>query len=210
MQRMSVFGQALAAAVYLVGCGSGDDSGAEPPAFPDTNTPPVQTPEDTGTEPDGDTPGATDMPAGNEGMDPDLGLDPSETPDEQTPPEVDPVVPEVINNGRIVGGNCTLVCLDASTDPDAQGVTDGWGFEQSRSCLTPESQLALTSMPCVIPELLPLPALPPVFPPAGVQRPDGNLSRGFFVSGGRLFDNQGNVTTIPRISAYGMNVTVQN
>jgi mannan endo-1,4-beta-mannosidase len=39
---------------------------------------------------------------------------------------------------------------------------------------------------------LPLPALPPELPPAGVQRPDGNLSKGFFVSGGRLFDSQGN------------------
>jgi mannan endo-1,4-beta-mannosidase len=128
-------------------------------------------------------------------MNPDLGLDPTEPDPSNTPTDVAPEVPveEVdVNNGRIVGGNCTLVCSNGSTDPDAQGLTDGWGYESSRSCITPESELALASPLCSIAELLPVPALPPEVPAGNVPRPAGNLSTGFFVSGGRLFDQLGN------------------
>jgi len=37
--------------------------------------------------------------------------------------------------GVLVGGECRLVCMDDSTDADASGVTDGWGFEQGVSCI---------------------------------------------------------------------------
>src|SRR5690606_16409883 len=135
------------------------------------------------------------MPAGEEGMSPELGLDPGAPPPpaESETPVVDPDLPEgvLFGNGRVVGGACTLVCTDDSTDPDAAGQTDGWGFESGRSCLVPQSELTLSSEPCDIPELAPLPALPPELPAAPVTRPEGNLSTGFFVSGGRLFDRLG-------------------
>ena len=107
------------------------------------------------------------------------------------PAAEEPALPEM-GNGRQVNGACTLVCSDASTDADRSGVTDGWGFERGRSCLTPESALALANAPCDIPELLPLPALPPKLPTGSVPRPAGNLSTGFYVAGGRLIDPLGN------------------
>jgi hypothetical protein len=185
--------QALVAAAYLSGCGSGDDAGAAPagstipPAVPGTGAP--VDPENPGNEaPPGEN--AT----GAEGIDADIGLDPTQ-PDPGVPPEGAPEVPvEAVdpNNGRIVGGSCTLVCTSDATDADAQGVTDGWGYESSRSCITPASDLALSSALCSIPELLPVPALPPAIPTGTVPRPVETLSRGFFVSGGRLLDQRGN------------------
>src|SRR5688572_30126200 len=149
MQRASLACQALMAVVYLMGCGSGDDSGTSPPFVGAAETPsPVgDTPADP-SSPDSEVPPG-DTAAGNEGQNPDLGLDPSDpaAPTDGTPPEVAPEVPvEEIdpNNGRLVGGSCTLVCSSDATDADAQGVLDGWGYESSRSCITPESQMALT------------------------------------------------------------------
>lgn len=181
----------LVAAVYLAGCGGGDDGAATPgfaPGFPsaggaDPGAPPAAPPTtDEGVAPD---PSAE---AGSEGMNPDLGLAPSdpEAPTPELPAGIE------FGNGRIVDGSCTLVCADASTDPDAAGVTDGWGYESGRSCLTPASQLATANALCDIPELAPVPELPPEIPTGVVPRPDGTLSEGFFVSGGRLFDRFGN------------------
>jgi mannan endo-1,4-beta-mannosidase len=184
MQRMSFVCHALVAAVYLAGCG-GDGESA--PAFDGT------APTEGGAgmsaapaaPPSGEAP-APEMGAGAEGMDPAIDLAPA------APDAIDPMVPGApIGNGRIVGGACTLVCTDASTDPDGQGQTDGWGFESNRSCLTPQSDLALQNAPCDIPELLPLPPLPAEIPEGNTPRPAGNLSTGFFVSGGRLFDRLG-------------------
>lgn len=180
----------LVAAVYLAGCGGGDDGMSAPgfdPGLPSGEPPAPAAPAPT---PDGAAP-APNLEAGSEGMDPDLGLAPSEpaSPSTQTP-----TLPPGIQfgNGRIVDGSCTLVCADASTDPDATGTTDGWGYESGRSCLTPESPRALESEPCDIPELAPVPELPPEIPAGAVPRPAENLSTGFFVSGGRLFDRLGN------------------
>jgi len=36
-----------------------------------------------------------------------------------------------------VGGTCFAVCLDDSTDADAAGVTDGWGYEDDATCVVP-------------------------------------------------------------------------
>jgi cellulase (glycosyl hydrolase family 5) len=187
MLRTGFVCQALVA-VYLLGCGGGDDGdGGLPPSFPgapstsDGSTPNTDTPPASP-----DVPGTTDMQAGSEGTDPNLDLDPTQPEQPAAPPAV------TGGNGRLVNGACTLVCSSDLTDPDASGQTDGWGFESNRSCLTPESQLALANAPCDIPELLPLPALPPEIPPGGITRPEGNLSNGFFVSGGRLFDRFGN------------------
>jgi mannan endo-1,4-beta-mannosidase len=188
MQRMSFVCQALVAAVYLAGCGSGDDAGA---------TPPVSNAESGGAGTTGDTtepgapvtPGSDEMGAGAEGVDPGLGLAPADPggPAPQTP------APDAVQggNGRLVGGACTLVCADASTDPDAQGQIDGWGFESNRSCLVPGSPNELQNAPCDIPELLPLPPLPVEIPEGNTPRPAGTASNGFFVSGGRLFDRLG-------------------
>jgi len=180
--------------LWLAGCGAGDDTGANPPVF--VETPPAG---------EGATaPGPAEMPAnpaepgaGAEASNPDLGLAPSAppgasaptTPEQPTTPALPPGL--LFGNGRLVGGACTFVCSNASTDPDAQGQTDGWGFERGRSCLTPESQLALQNMPCDIPELAPLPPIPAEIPEGNTPRPAGVLSRGFFVSGGRLFDPVG-------------------
>jgi hypothetical protein len=191
MQRASLACQALVAMVYLSACGSGDDTGPNPPLGGSPEAP-VPGPAADPAVPAGDLPPGENA-AGNEGMNPDLGLDPSqpEVPGTATPPEV-PVEEVDPNNGRLVGGSCTLVCISDATDADGQGVTDGWGYESSRSCLTPESQLATSSEPCSIPELLPLPALPPKLPTGVVPRPEGTLTQGFYVAGGRLFDRLGN------------------
>jgi mannan endo-1,4-beta-mannosidase len=191
MLRIRFASQTLAGWVWLAGCGAGDDTSAAPPAFA-----PVS--EDTGTP----APGAPEAqpnplaPANPspEGANPGLGLEPGASPPSTGQP-IEPEQPEVpallFGNGRIVGADCTLVCADASTDPNPQGQTDGWGFERGRSCLTPGSELALESEPCDIPELAPLPPLPPELPEGNIPRPPGNLSTGFFVSGGRLFDRFG-------------------
>ena len=193
--RTSIVGRALAAAVYLAGCG-GDEGGAETAAFDPNGTgseggAPVQP---SPSEPPSAAP-PSDGEASAEGMAPDLGLDPGAAPPAATAPEAPAAeLPPGIQfgNGRVIDGGCTLVCADASTDPDAAGATDGWGYESGRSCLTPESQPAIESPLCDIPELAPVPALPPEIPAGAVTRPDGNLSKGFFVSGGRLFDLRGN------------------
>ena len=46
-----------------------------------------------------------------------------------------PETPSTPGGGVLVGGECRLVCMDDSTDADAEGVTDGWGFEQGVSCV---------------------------------------------------------------------------
>lgn len=177
MQRSFVC-QALIAAICLAGCGSGEDhaapsafGGAVPtPAGVGMDAPPVAAPAPVGP--------AAGM--GNEGIDPDLELAPGTAPDGVQ-----------FGNGRSIGDECTLVCSDASSDADGQGNTDGWGFESNRSCLTPDSALALEADPCDIPELAPLPEVPTEIPPGNTPRPAGNLSTGFFVSDGRLFDRLG-------------------
>jgi mannan endo-1,4-beta-mannosidase len=190
MQQTNVVCRALMALSCLAGCGGGDETGAPPPPFTD-GTPAADgaSVDTTPTAPMMDAPAATDTPAGREDTTSDIGRDPTEP----TPPAIDPELPPGVQfgNGRIVGGSCTLVCVDASTDPDAQGSTDGWGYERDRSCLVPDSALAIQSPPCDIPELAPLPPAPVVIPEGNVPRPAGNLSTGFFVSDGRLFDRLG-------------------
>jgi hypothetical protein len=194
MQRSSLVSQVLMAAVYVLGCGGSDDSGADSPMFGDTGADEAS-PEGESSAP-GTTspPGATPEAPSGEEPDPNIGVSPSEPVSPTQPPvsTVPPVPGTTFGNGRVVGNACTLVCSNDLTDPDAAGLTDGWGFESGRSCLTPQSELALNSPACDIPELLPLPALPPAIPTASVARPAGNLSTGFFVADGRLFDAAGN------------------
>ncbi|HTV21571.1 MAG TPA: cellulase family glycosylhydrolase [Polyangiaceae bacterium] len=196
MHRSGWLAQSVLGLAWLAGCGAGDDTGAPAPPFegaaPVDGVPMM--PASGMNEPSTNAPSPN---AGSEGTDPGLGLEPSqpapgtgETPTPEQPEA--PAVPGLLfGNGRVIGDDCTLVCVDASTDPDAQGLTDGWGFERGRSCLTPESALALESDPCDIPELAPLPPLPAEIPEGNVRRPDGMLTTGFFVTGGRLFDRFG-------------------
>lgn len=46
-----------------------------------------------------------------------------------------PDTPSVPGTGVLINGSCTLVCSDASTDADAAGATDGWGYERGVSCV---------------------------------------------------------------------------
>lgn len=39
--------------------------------------------------------------------------------------------------GVLIEGECRPLCMDDSTDADANGVTDGWGFEMGTSCVVP-------------------------------------------------------------------------
>lgn len=185
MPHPSLVFHVLAGSLVLAGCGAGADRGDAGPIFMegsasdsagmDMNAPGVSSP----------------SAAGGEDPSPDIGLDPSASLDPALPAE--PMAPEVpLDNGRIVDGTCTLVCADASTDPDDRGATDGWGFESDQSCLVPGSDLELGGEPCGIPGLGPVPPTEVVIPEGNVPRPAGNLSTGFFVSDGRLFDRLGN------------------
>lgn len=58
-----------------------------------------------------------------------------------------PENPSTPGSGTLVGTTCTLVCMDASTDADASGVTDGWGWERGQSCVVSGSA-ADTATPC--------------------------------------------------------------
>lgn len=48
-----------------------------------------------------------------------------------------PDTPSMPGTGVLINGSCTLVCTDASTDPDAAGAVDGWGYERGVSCVVP-------------------------------------------------------------------------
>jgi mannan endo-1,4-beta-mannosidase len=98
--------------------------------------------------------------------------------------------PPLSGGGLLVNGTCVPVCASNASDADAMGVTDGWGWENEKSCLVSGSMVASQGMAC---ELVPLNPEPPyVVPDGNVTRPEGTDSAGFFVSGGRLYDRRGN------------------
>jgi mannan endo-1,4-beta-mannosidase len=194
MQRLGFMGSVALVLAHLAGCGAGDGGDDTPPPFSGGANPPDGTgmgavPSSENAASDPATPEEPSSPG--EGMNPDIDLEPTDSASEPSAP-IDTGIPGVqFGNGRIVGGNCTLVCGDASTDPDAQGNTDGWGYERDRSCLVPGSALEDNGQPCDIPELAPIPPVDVIIPEGNTPRPSGNLSTGFFVSGGRLFDRRG-------------------
>jgi hypothetical protein len=95
-----------------------------------------------------------------------------------------------MGSGLLINGSCVPVCLSSATDADALGVTDGWGWENEKSCLVSGSMVASQGAPC---DLVPMASPPPyVVPDGNVTRPAGTDSAGFFVSGGRLYDRRGN------------------
>lgn len=69
-----------------------------------------------------------------------------------------PMLPE--GDGFLVGDQCFAPCASDATDADAQGVTDGFGFEQGASCVVEGSEPALSAIPCV-PEPLDPADVPP-------------------------------------------------
>jgi hypothetical protein len=93
--------------------------------------------------------------------------------------------------GRLIMEMCVPLCTVAGTDPDG----DGYGFEFGASCLVPGSAPAARGIDCRVG--VPEPTTPPITlnpnPPRGaVSKPAGVASRGFFVTGGRLYDKFGN------------------
>lgn len=136
---------------------------------------------------------------GGEGVDTELNLDATEQTDA---PGVDesPAVQAPIADGRLVDGACLAICQSDATDPDGDGVRDGWGFENGESCLVaglePQEGREVCDFGDDGVSGLPGPPLEPLTPVAEpgetVIRPEGVESEGFFVSGGRLFDRQGN------------------
>lgn len=87
--------------------------------------------------------------------------------------------------GRLVWGTCFPVCTSDARDADDAGVLDGWGYESGASCVMLGGVVESQSVPCAL-----LPLLDPATGEAQ-PRPAGNLSMGFFVSGGRLYDGVG-------------------
>ncbi|HKO91273.1 MAG TPA: cellulase family glycosylhydrolase [Polyangiaceae bacterium] len=123
----------------------------------------------------------------------------------ETPPDSPPLVPgtnvengegtqpplPLASTGVAIGGACRPLCIDGSTDADAMGQVDGWGWENEQSCVVTGSAVAAGGTPCDLAPPAALPPLPPV-PDGEVTRPEGVESAGFFVSGGRLYDRRGN------------------
>lgn len=123
-------------------------------------------------------------PGSGEGEQDVQGLDP-------TTAEDDVGADTPLGPGLLVNGTCFAVCASDASDPDAMGQRDGWGWENGASCLVEGLAPASQGMPCEL-DAGPDPLPPPIVPGENVQRPEGVLSSGFFVSGGRLFDALGN------------------
>jgi len=196
MQKKLLVGRVLSV-VFIAACGSGDESDPVVPRFMGPGLMEGEPPPASGAP---EAPGATDpsdgsagpgIDADGEGMPEDLGLVPAAPAPADAPAVMPGAPPDGLGNGRLVGTTCTLVCADASTDADAQGNIDGWGFEFDQSCLVPGSELELGGVPCEIPGLGPIAPTDPVIPEGNVPRPAGNLSTGFFVFEGRLYDRLG-------------------
>jgi mannan endo-1,4-beta-mannosidase len=93
--------------------------------------------------------------------------------------------------GRLLAEVCVPLCTSAASDPDG----DGFGFEFGASCVMTGSTASMRGLDCKVG--VPEPTGPPFTlnpspPPGQVQKPAGVASRGFFVSGGRLYDKFGN------------------
>jgi hypothetical protein len=181
-----------ATSLWLAACG-GQGSGSTPPGSGlATNQPPAtpSTPSESTPQPGPSGEGRID-----EGTPDPLVQTPPEnagTGNSTNPEPLAPPEPGTLNNGRFIGDKCVPVCASAATDPDATGATDGWGFENSESCVVlggaPEGQ----GPACDRPDLLPPTPVQAEIPTGNQPRPPEVLSRGFFVANGRLFDRLGN------------------
>jgi mannan endo-1,4-beta-mannosidase len=93
--------------------------------------------------------------------------------------------------GRLLNDACTRICTVTTSDT----LGTGFGFEFGASCVIPGTAAALKGIACQIgvPEATAPPiTLNPNPPPGQVRKPAAMLTRGFFVTGGRLYDKFGN------------------
>jgi len=93
--------------------------------------------------------------------------------------------------GRLLNDICTRICTVTTSDPTGAG----FGYEFGASCIIPGSAAATKGLDCRVgvPEATGVPITLNPNPPAGqVRKPAGMLTRGFFVTGGRLYDKFGN------------------
>jgi mannan endo-1,4-beta-mannosidase len=93
--------------------------------------------------------------------------------------------------GRLLSEACVRLCTVVTSDPTGAG----FGFEFGASCVIPGTAAAMKGIDCKVG--VPEPTGPPITlnptPPAGqVRKPSAMLTRGFFVTGGRLYDKFGN------------------
>jgi hypothetical protein len=73
-------------------------------------------------------------------------------------------------SGYQVGAMCFPACVNASTDPDDAGVSDGYGYESGRSCIVPGSAPTMGAARCEPP--------PVMTPDSGIPPGDG-----FYIGG---------------------------
>jgi mannan endo-1,4-beta-mannosidase len=93
--------------------------------------------------------------------------------------------------GRLLSESCVRLCTVITT---ADGGS-GYGFEFGAACVIPGTAAAAQGIDCKVgvPELTGPPIVLNPNPPAGqVRKPAAMLTRGFFVTGGRLYDKFGN------------------
>ena len=93
--------------------------------------------------------------------------------------------------GRLLGEACVRIC----TVITATDAGSGYGFEFGASCVIPGTAAAAQGIDCKVG--VPEPTGPPIVlnpdpPPGQVRKPAAMLTRGFFVTGGRLYDKFGN------------------
>jgi len=92
--------------------------------------------------------------------------------------------------------------LGDTGDDDAAGsggVQEGMGLEPPLAPPAAEAPAAAEPTPMAAPEPTPMVPADPIAEAGGVPRPAGNLSTGFFVSDGRLYDRLGGVYSIATV-----------
>jgi hypothetical protein len=180
-----------AALMAALGCGDDGSANDTRPSFPDDSlgeaAPPASgdgATEDAPEAPGAAEPGGEDAPGEGIGEvinGSGMGADPAAA---GAPPLPEaPALPE--GDGFFTGMQCFSRCASDATDPDAQGVTDGFGFELGASCIVAGSAPALAATACV-PEPVEAAEVPPgdgfllgdqCFPPCIVDA--GIDARGF-------------------------------
>jgi len=81
------------------------------------------------------------------------------------PAPVYPDPPAPGDGVQVSDGSCNPLCASSITDPDADGVSDGWGYENQHSCVVAGTAAALGGLPCD-------PMLPPRGTGDGIELPD--------------------------------------
>lgn len=159
------------------------DSGEMPPEAVDPESTATAAPSPTESE-----------PSPLEGNPSPVAIEPTEPPAPpveapEAPPEPQP------GAGLLLGGACFPLCVAPEhRDPSAPDVDpSGFADEASGRCVVPTSLVGASGRASCAHSGTPTVLLPPPLDPARqAERPEGVLSSGFFVDGGRLFDAYGN------------------